>query len=106
MAGKQKIKRLVTKAHRKVFGKPKEIMVTTGKGGLTKAEISDVLAKLSKARTKGLIPAFSYEYRPPVPLLSPREALFLIPKTVPVSTARVKLRSVMKAIYGTKYTVD
>ena len=105
MAVKQKIKRGFVKAHRKVFGKSKEVMISTGKGGLTKAEIKDVLVTLGRARQQGKIPALTYEYKPPVPILSSREPIFLIPKNVSVATARVKIRAVIRAKYGAKYLV-
>jgi len=107
MAIKQKVKRGFVKVHRKVFGKSNEIMISTGKGGLTKSEINDVLSTLGKACKQGKVPDLTYEYRPPVRILSSRdrEPVWLIPKNVSVAAARVKIRAVMRAKYGAKYLV-
>ena len=101
---KRKIERKLTKVHRKVFGPRKEVMITTGKGGLTKAEIKDVLNTISRARKQGTLPAMSYEYRSPT-FIDRREPIWLKPKTVSVARARVKVRAVIKTKYGSKYTV-
>lgn len=104
MAIKRTLKRGIVKAERKILGKPKEVMITTGKGGLTKSEIKDVLATLSSAGKRGELPQMSYEYRPP--FLLGREPIFLIPKDGKVHKARVLIREVMKARYGTQFIVD
>ena len=105
MGVKRTIKKKAIKVHRKIFGKPKEVMITTGKGGLLKAEIEDVIKTLGNARRQGKIPACRYEYKPPIAFLRGREMLILIPKTDSVLVARAKIRKVMKAKYGTKYIV-
>ena len=104
MGLKQLLKRKAVKTHRKVFGKTKEVMITTGKGGLTKEEIKGVLATLSTARKQGKIPALSYEHRPTT-FIDRREPIFLTPKTVSVATARAKIKAVIRAKYGSKYIV-
>ena len=104
MGLKQLLKRKAVKTHRKVFGKTKEVMITTGKGGLTKEEIKGVLATLSTARKQGKIPDITYNYRPPT-FIDRREPIWLIPRTVPVTTARAKIRAVIRAKYGSKYIV-
>ena len=101
-----KIKRGLVKAHRKILGKPKDIMITTGKGGLTKAEIKDVLQTLHTAREQGQLSALTFEYKPPIPILDNREPIFLIPKDGNVLGARVKIREIIRARYGTQFTVD
>lgn len=101
---KQRIKRGAVKAERKILGKPKEVGITTGKGGLTKSEIKDVLATLSSAGKAGKLPQMSYEYHPP--FLLGREVLYLIPKDGNVHKARVLIREVIKAKYGTQFIVD
>ena len=106
MAIKQTIKRGAVRAHRKVFGKPSEVMITTDRGGLTKSEIKDVLQTLASAIKQGILPPSTYEYRPPVRILSNREPVFIIPKDGNVHKARVKIREIMKARYGTQFTVD
>ncbi len=98
-------KRKAVKAHRKVFGKTKEIMLTTGKGGLTKPEIEDVMGTLGKAMKQGKLPPLSYEYRPPT-IMGRRAIVWLIPETVSVATARAKVKAVLKAEYGSKYIVN
>ena len=99
MSLKKKIEGKLGKLQTRVFGKRKEIMITTGKGGLTKAEIKDVLATISRARRQGTIPAMSYEYHPPS-FIDRREPIWLKPKTSPLATARVKLRAVIRSKYG------
>ncbi len=101
MTVKKRIKRGIVKAERKIFGKPREVGITTGKGGLTKSEIKDVLATLSSAGKMGKLPQMSYEYHPP--FLLGREVLYLIPKDGNVHKARVLIREVLK---GTQFIVD
>lgn len=105
MGIKRAIKRGLVKTHRKVFGKPREIMITTGRGGLTKTEIKDVLDILGEAVRKKEVSNFTYEYRPPVPILSSREPLNLIPKTVPVATFRRQVNRVIRREYGGGYII-
>lgn len=103
---KRALKRGFVKTHRKVFGKPKEVMITTGRGGLTKSEIRDILDILGKAVQNKEVPNFTYEYRSPVPILSSREPLYLIPKTVPVGTFRMQVNRVIRREYGIGYIID
>jgi len=102
---KKGITRASVKAHRKVFGKAKEIAVTTGKGGLTKAEITKVLGILRQATKQGLVPQVTYEYRPPT-FISRREMLFLKPIEGSLGTATAKIRKVLKARFGANIMVS
>ena len=106
MRVKQVLKRGMVKAHRKIFGKPTDVMITTGKGGLTKSEIKDVLQTLTTARKQGLLSPLTFEYKPPIPILSNREAIFLIPKDGKVLKARIEIRKILKARYGTQFIVN
>jgi len=103
---KRVLKRGFVKTHRKVFGKPKEVMITTGRGGLTKTEIKDILDILGKAVQNKEVSNFTYEYRPPVAILSSREPLILIPKNVPVGTLRIQVNRVIRREYGIGYIID
>jgi len=105
MKARTKVKRAGVKLHRKVFGSTKEVRITTGKGGLTKSEIKDVLATLTKAVKDGRIPSLAYQYRPPT-IVARRETILITPESVPVATARVRLRAMMKDEYGARYIVD
>ena len=102
----KKIRRAVKRKSAKLQSKlrAKEVMITTGKGGLTKSEIKDVLATLKEAKSFGKIPSLSYEYRPTT-IIDRREPIFLIPKNVPIQTARTQVKSIMREKYGTKYIV-
>lgn len=105
MGIKKALRRRVVKIERKIFGKPKGVMISTGKGGLTKAEIENVLATLGEARKQGKILALSFEYRSPT-IIDRREPIFLIPKDGNVLGARVKIRGIIKAKYGAQFSVD
>ena len=105
MTIKKRITKAGLKAHRKVFGRPKKIAVTTGKGGLTKAEITKVLGILGQAIKQGLIPQVTYEYRPPT-FISRREMLFLKPNTGSLGTATAKFRKVLQKHFGANIKVS
>ena len=106
MGIKLKLKRGIVKAHRKVLGKPTDIMITTGKGGLTSSEIKDVLQTLTSARKQGLLTPLSFEFKPPIRFLDNREPLFLTPKDGNVLKARVQIKQLVNARYGNQFMVD
>lgn len=105
MSLKKRITRAKVKTYRKVFGRPKDIVVTTGKGGLTKAEIKRVLEILGQASKQGLIPLLTYEYRPPT-IIARREMLFLKPKVGSLGTATAKVRKLLKSRFNANIKVS
>ena len=104
MTLKGAIKRGLVKTHRGIFGKPKEVIVTTELGGLTKAEIKDVLKTLATARRQGKIPIVRTVYEKPS-FLERRQKIWLIPKTVSVPATRVKVKAAIRAKHGSRYIV-
>ncbi len=79
-------------------------MITTGRGGLTKDEIKEVLDTLVTARKQGKLPALSYEYRSPT-FIDRRNPIFVTPEDTAVAEMRVKVRAAVKAKHGSKYVV-
>ena len=87
--------------------KPKWISITpAGKAGMSRQQIDEVVATLRGARKADKIPLLSFEYNPH-PRAFGADPLYLQLKTKGAGIARtgVKVRTVIRDKFGSKYSV-
>ncbi len=75
-----------------------------GKGGLSRQEISEVLATLKLAKAKGEIPPLTYEASSHSRLFG-KDPIYLSPKSADLKRTAVKVRMLLRRKFGDKYSV-
>ena len=93
------------KARAKRVMTPREIAVDRGGGkGLSSSEVDDALKVIRAAKAQGKLPAMTYEYNPHTRIFG-KDPLYLKPKSADLRRTAVKVRTVLRAKYGSKYFV-
>lgn len=93
------------KARAKRVMTPREIAVDRGGGkGLSNTEINEVLKVIRAAGQLRKLPEMTCEYRGH-PRIFGKDPLYLKPKSADLRRTAVKVRTVLRAKYGSKYSV-